>query len=119
MSGAFCGQAPSWLGASAANCVPGMASQWQRHVPRLSEEPHLAILAALDAALLLAVDALRARHPEVAEWELDDLLDIHLYHAGNIVTLADGLLHVIDQYRATLTRLHADRLARHADRNDF
>ena len=121
MREAFDAGLPSWLGGTATRCTPDghMADHWQRHLPSLADEPQLASLAALDAAIMLVTDALKARHAELTQRYLDDYLDIQVYCARDIIDLAESLFDLTHRYRTALISASAQRLDRHCGDDDF
>lgn len=72
----------------------------------LSNDPELAVLAALDALLELSVSALHAEHPDlgVDESEPHQLTVL----AGSIIESARRLRDLLRAYRAALARHHRD-----------
>lgn len=97
---------PSWAGASADRYLKSIPDQWLDQLPDLEQEPQLAILAALDAATICAVDALVAAHPEVEDIPPGHVNPPQIHLASTILILAEALTDALHRYRIALA---ADR----------
>lgn len=93
---------PSWAGASANRHLPSVPDQWLDYLPDLERAPQLAILAALDITLHLAVETLLAVHPETEDRFPGGGHPPQIHLACSIMLLAEATAEAIESYRLAL-----------------
>ena len=99
-------------GASADRRVPSVPDQWLDYLPDLEQAPQLAILAALDITLHLALETLLAVHPETEDRFPGGGQPPQIHLACSIMLLAEATAEAIESYRLALA---ADNAASHTE----